>query len=993
MKLTDLKIGTHLKAGFAILLIFVITLGAVSYFQTEEIHKQTEIMYAHPLQVRAAIGEMRSCAVNMRMNIRDFLLIEDQKTRQNILNEIAINKTCVLERIDILRTAYLGPKKDIDAFSTEFTKWVAIRDESIRIVATGRLDEAKLRHQPGGIAPSQAEKVFSALEKMSEFARNKGDELYFNSKKLNNTLSRQLFFLVGIIFFLSLFLMLVISHNIQKPLNIIIEATQRFSNGDMNARSLYKLKNEFGMLSESLNILAETVQEETTFREHIALLNSAVLQSVESHEFKLKVLSTFMQLTDSQIGAVYVLSDEKPEYIPAESIGMEIQNCKPFSADNFEGEFGQTLINNEIRIIKNIPDDTVFTFASVTGTFKPAEIITIPLSSGNRIVAVVSLANIKPYSLEAVKLAKDMRNTFSTGISAILANRKIKNLSENLANQNRELETQKNEMASQSAELIEQNTELEMQKKQLDEANRLKTSFLSNMSHELRTPLNSVIALSGVLNRRLKNKVAEEEYSYIDVIERNGKQLLLLINDILDLSRIEAGRENLEIRKFSPCELLREVMETIEPQAVEKKIYLRSFCDENIPDISSDYEKCRHILQNIVANAVKFTDKGGVEIAVDHHGENIRISVKDTGVGIDSAFLPYIFDEFRQADGSNSRKYGGTGLGMAIAKKYSEMLGSTITVESTLKVGSCFTLTIPANYNSQQKNIEKIDVSHKTLLSKNGYIPGKNETKNKTILLVEDTEPVIIQMEHMLSAQGYKIMTARNGAEALEQIAKKIPDAMILDLMMPEVDGFEVLKCIREKDATAHLPVIILTAKYVSKEELSFLKYNSIHQIIQKGDINKDQLLKAVGQMMFPEVKEKEFPETARVSTPISEIPTILIVEDNSDNMITIKALLDGKFTVIEAEDGISGIESAKKNKPDLILMDIALPGMNGIDALKEIRKEKALKDVPVIAVTASAMKGDMENLINYGFDSYISKPIDERKFTEKVRGALYGKK
>ncbi|HSW60527.1 MAG TPA: response regulator, partial [bacterium] len=162
-------------------------------------------------------------------------------------------------------------------------------------------------------------------------------------------------------------------------------------------------------------------------------------------------------------------------------------------------------------------------------------------------------------------------------------------------------------------------------------------------------------------------------------------------------------------------------------------------------------------------------------------------------------------------------------------------------------------LRIPLHYNSHNENMELEYIPS----PKNGHHHGKNETKNKTILLVEDTEPVIIQMEHMLSSQGYKIMTARNGAEALELIANKIPDAMILDLMMPEIDGFEVLKCIREKEATAHLPVIILTAKYVSKEELSFLKYNSIHQIIQKGDINKDQLLKAVGQMMFPEVNGK----------------------------------------------------------------------------------------------------------------------------------------
>jgi len=204
---------------------------------------------------------------------------------------------------------------------------------------------------------------------------------------------------------------------------------------------------------------------------------------------------------------------------------------------------------------------------------------------------------------------------------------------------------------------------------------------------------------------------------------------------------------------------------------------------------------------------------------------------------------------------------------------------------------------------------------------------------------------------------------------------------MILDLMMPEVDGFEVLKRIRNEEKTDRLPVIILTAKYVTKEELSFLKNNGIYQLIQKGDINKDQLLAAVAQMMFPEAIESNSLKVRPVRVPVHGTPLVLVVEDNPDNMITIKALLDGKCRIIEAGDGRMGVEQAKKHTPHLILMDIALPDMNGIEALNEIRKEESLELVPIIAISASAMKGDREDFIALGFDSYISKPIDNKIF------------
>jgi CheY-like chemotaxis protein len=255
---------------------------------------------------------------------------------------------------------------------------------------------------------------------------------------------------------------------------------------------------------------------------------------------------------------------------------------------------------------------------------------------------------------------------------------------------------------------------------------------------------------------------------------------------------------------------------------------------------------------------------------------------------------------------------------------------------------------------------------------------------------VDDSEPAIIQIKDFLEESGFKILTANDGAEALAIIDVVIPDAMILDLMMPGVDGFEVLKSLREVDKTAHIPVLILTAKHITKEDLKFLKSNNVHQLIQKGDINREDLLLSISGLVKIETVE-EVEKTKREIKPIIGKPCVLIVEDNPDNMITVKALLGDNYTIIEAIDGFEGVAMAKKYKPDFVLMDIALPGMDGVEAFKEIRKIGELSHMPIIALTASAMTSDRETILAYGFDAYLVKPINEKVFFKTIGEVLKG--
>ena len=267
---------------------------------------------------------------------------------------------------------------------------------------------------------------------------------------------------------------------------------------------------------------------------------------------------------------------------------------------------------------------------------------------------------------------------------------------------------------------------------------------------------------------------------------------------------------------------------------------------------------------------------------------------------------------------------------------------------------------------------------------------SKHDISEKTILLVEDNESAIIQIRDLVKDMGFRLKIAHDAGEAFTIIDQIIPDAMILDLMMPDVNGFKVLEIMRNTEPTAHIPVLILTAKHITKEELKFLKRNNIHQLIQKGDVKRLELQNAITDMLYPKkVKNEELPPKHQA---IKGKPVVLVVEDNPDNMITVKALLEDHHTVLEAVNANECIEMAKEHFPNLILMDIALPDISGIEAFQQIKKMTQLQDIPVIALTASAMTHDCEAILSYGFDAYIVKPIIAKEFFKVIQEVLYGK-
>jgi len=804
-------------------------------------------------------------------------------------------------------------------------------------------------------------------------------------------------------------IVLSISKTISKPIVDMNIVTQKIKEGDYSARNVVRSEDELGSLADSINKTTDTLESVMTTQKGVMDISETMIGKSSMLKFGSELLKQLMEITKSNMGTFYILNEASSEFEHFTSVGANEELLKSFSSENPEGEFGNALLKKSIYYLRDIPEDTVFKFKTTAGDAIPKEIITIPIMIEDTVVALISLVNIHRFSKECVDIIEQSLLSINTSYSSLMASERTRILAEHLTKTNQQLEAQTEELQEQteelqsqseelqqtSEELQEQNMELDLKKTQVEEANRLKSEFLSNMSHELRTPLNSIMALSRVLIMQAKDKLNEEENNYLEIVERNGKQLLALINDILDLSKIEAGKMDVNPKMISLNSMLKNINDSLMPIVWEKDLKFTLNVIDDLPKIETDEAKLHQVLQNIISNAVKFTEKGQVDISTKLDDGNVIVKVKDSGIGIPEDALSHIFDEFRQVDGSSSRQYEGTGLGLAIANKLIKVLGGDIQVKSELDKGSTFTITIPIKWQGEEEGADfKIinPAESKTVIKYNKDI---SETR---LLMVEDNEATIIQVKAVLENEGYQIDIANDGQQALDYVKHTIPDGIILDLMMPNIDGFEVLENIRNTKATKKIPVLILTAKDLTSEDMKKLSANNIQQLIQKGDVDQEGLLFKVKLMLGNapvtlserknkvKVKPKEKKrEGANKKKSKSGLPTVLLVEDNLDNITTIKAILKDKASIIEAYDGIEGLKTAQTVLPDLILLDISLPKMDGVEVVTQLKQIGDTKDIPVIAITAHAMKEDRETFLAAGCDDYMSKPVDPKKVIKKV--------
>ncbi len=971
--LKGLKIGSWLLIGFTIILSFSALLGYTSYTQTKNLYQQTETMYNHPLTVRRSLDNLKLSLSESRASFRDLMLLEDQVDKEAALLSMELLLLDIESEFQILEEKYLGPEEDVVEAYQAFVVWSSVRESNIELVESGQVAVVLDSISESGEEGMKRDDLLEKIDVIDVYAQNKADELFLNSQSLSDQMQTQLAIIVTSLFLFTLTIGFWLYRSFQTPLSLMNNTVLDFQSGKMDSRIDYSTKNELGTLAKSINEMASVIESSNHLHEQVSDFSEKIIFESNSKQFFMTVLKTLMEQTKSIAAAVYLYNDKTGIFSVFESIGLQTSLLKNYKKSEFEGDFGVLLNTREISITR-IPDhNESYVYNAITIGVLPKEILSIPLVNNREIFGVINLASTTEFSEIQIEFINRIYDNLSSRSSSVLASNRINDFVL--------------ELEQRSDELIAQNAELEVQKKQLNEASKLKSNFLSNMSHELRTPLNSVIALSGVLYDRLPDKISAEEYSYLEIIGRNGKNLLHLINDILDISRIESGKVEMDVKKFKVVDLIKDIFSMFEIQAKDKGINFNYhvFSDDLL--ISSDYDKCKHIIQNLVSNAIKFTEFGSVDVEIVSVNSHLQINVIDTGIGIATENLLSIFEEFKQADSGTSRRFGGTGLGLSIAKKYTSMLNGTLNVKSDLGIGTTFTLTLPRVFKVKDNPIlkQKVPTVSKNKIKQQFEVNNSADTFDKIVLLIEDNESVIIQMKELVKGMGVGILVAESGEEGLDVLKTKEVDAIVLDLMMPGIDGFEVLKQVRNHDETAHLPVLVLTAKHLTKNDLSLLKRNNVHQLVQKGDINRIDLQTSIFNMLFNTKHIKVSRKIARLKQP-----KVLIVEDNKDNIITLKAILRDFGELEVAEDGELGIKKAKDFVPDVILMDIALPKVNGIEAFHEIRGTKDLEHIPIIAITASALEEEKERILSHGFDGFIPKPIIAETFLQTLEKVMY---
>ncbi len=479
--------------------------------------------------------------------------------------------------------------------------------------------------------------------------------------------------------------------------------------------------------------------------------------------------------------------------------------------------------------------------------------------------------------------------------------------------------------------------QLEESNRALQDANKHKSVFLANMSHELRTPLNAIIGFSELLGDARDGQFDEAtRRRFLSQILTSGKHLLGLINDILDLSKVEAGQMELRLQTVSVAESVDQVMKTVEPLVSKKNLVLTSNVD-GVGDILADAGKLRQMLLNLISNAIKFTPEGGnVTIGALRLKDRVEISVADTGIGIAEPEQKQIFQEFHQVDQGPGRKHEGTGLGLALTKRFALLHGGDVRVTSRLEKGSVFTITLPVRA-SVLPAPEPVPVA-----AMNGHGPGQ------LVLVVEDDPAAAELLTRQLIRAGYRTEVARTGKQALERALALKPAAITLDIILPEVDGWEVMTQLKSDERTSGIPIVVVSV--VDNPELG-LALGAIDYFVKPVDA--ELLIHRLNEFGLKEEPGKD------------EIRVLVVDDEPANRMWLAKALEPAGFTVLPAAGGREAIEMARSEKPDFVLLDLMMPEVTGFDVVEALRADAATREVPILVLTAANLSDADKRMLN----------------------------
>ncbi|MFL6753214.1 MAG: HAMP domain-containing protein [Sphingomicrobium sp.] len=840
--------------------------------------------------------------------------------------------------------------------------------------------------------------------------------------------------------------------NLTNQVRSIAEVATAVTKGDLTRSIAVEASGEMAALKDTINEMISNLKEQTLknaeqdwLKTNLARFSRMLQGERDLATVSNLIMSELAPLVNAQYGVFYVTKREEEEtkLELVASYGAESSEQLKQEFALREGLIGQAAADRRPILLKDAPPDFI-RIGSGLGHAKPANVNILPALFEDEVKAVIELASFSEFNETHQSFLDQLMESVGIVLNTIAATMRTEGLlkqsqllTQELQARQTELTRKQQELHSTNEELQDKaialenekrqveakNLEIEMARRALEEkaeqlalTSKYKSEFLANMSHELRTPLNSLLILSKLLADNAQGNLSSKQIEFARTINSAGSDLLSLINDILDLSKIESGTVTIEVGEMPMAHLKQHMERTFRQLATDKRLDFNVKFDSKLPQtIRTDEKRLQQIVLNLLSNAFKFTSKGSVTLGVScatggwskshpvlrNADRAIEISVTDTGIGIPEEKQRLIFEPFLQADGTTSRKYGGTGLGLSISREIARLLGGELKVRSTPGEGSTFTLFVPLEAESTAaigpgETAARYDNSGAvvpTALPTGFEVNDDRDDLGKSpfVLIVEDDPTFAAILLDAAHEAGLKGVVSTAGAGTLGMARKLQPSAITLDLGLADIEGLVLLDLLKHDPQTSHMPIHVISGTERAHSAEGLGAFGVTDKPAERADLVRVfTALRDEAKAQKPRRRKSKGNGAAQAMRPVPELAgaKVLIVDDDIRNIFSLTSVLEShEVEVLHAERGKDGVLILEQTPDvDLALIDIMMPDMDGYETMREIRRRSELAELPLIAVTAKAMKGDRQKCLDAGASDYIAKPVDIELLLALVR-------
>ena len=785
-------------------------------------------------------------------------------------------------------------------------------------------------------AASNLRELLSQLER--EFARRQDfGELALKGSR--NAATAALVILAGLILVGIVLLVADVNRRILEPCADAAKALEDLIAGRSPARLSETSNDEIGALGSNFNAASRVYAERgraLEARDIESSVNAVLVAAATVNDlagFGTKVLGRVLEVTGASSAVLY-LSDGKGDIHPAVSVG----------GAEAEGAAGREEARRAMREQKPFlvsVDAVTPTVDLFDGRILPRESLHVPLLYFGEVVGVLGLGAVAPFTDRARNTLTAIAPSLAVALANASANERLAEQSRRLAEQNELLEEQRSRIARTAREL--------------QRASALKDRFLAAVSHELRTPMTVILGFTGTLLRGTQGPLTDAQRESLERVQRNARLLLGLINDVLDISKIESGKAEIRREVVSVVSLLKQVETDFAETARRKGLSLKTVVSGELDSVVSDGAKLTQILANLVGNALKFTEKGYVEVRAEPRGVNRwAIVVTDSGVGIPQEEHDAIFEEFRQGETEAHQGHGGTGLGLAIVRKLVLLLGGTVTVQSSAGEGATFSVNLPRELAPESPALPAA--------------PADRADTDRRVLVVDDDESTRRLLRFELEPYGLRVLEAEDGRSALAIAREQKPGAIILDVVMPRVDGWSTLRALKASPETRDIPVLV-------------------HSVVENRAFGF--ALGAFEHFVKP-VSGQAIVDALRRAGLIGGGATVLVADDDADMRRLLEKELDAAgFRVRTARDGAEALELLARDRPSAVVLDLLMPEPDGFEVLYRMRDDAALRTIPVVVLTGKDLTATDYARLNGSAQRILRKGADLRRLVRDVLSSL----